>query len=93
MRTDKDGRSTCKPGEEHWEEYWSFTLGKNLIQYDYRTPGGKLFSCIDLSLDLARKQKNKWLERNPAEYPETIPGISEPEFRKEYPGEWREIES
>jgi len=88
MRTDISGRSTTKPGEEHWEEFYLKGLSGSRVQYDYRTPEGRLFSTIAVSLERAREKRDQWLERNSAEYPETLPGIPEPEFSKAYPGEW-----
>lgn len=53
MKTDINGTSTCPPGEERC---------KNLIQYDYRTPDGKLFSTIAKTLKQARLNRDRWLE-------------------------------
>lgn len=88
MRTDINGVSSTKPGEEQWEEFFDRGLGRSLVQYDYRTPEGRLFSCIAPSLERARAKRDKWLERNSAEYPEALPGIPEPEFSRSYPGAW-----
>lgn len=62
MKTDINGTSTCPPGEERYETYWSYTSRKNLIQYDYRTPDGKLFSTIAKTLKQARLNRDRWLE-------------------------------
>ena len=59
MKTDKDGCSTCPPGEEQYEEFKQKT--NPLVQYDYRTKGGELFSCIDVSLEQCRKRRDEWL--------------------------------
>lgn len=61
MKTDMNGCSTTKPGKEQWEEFDSAVFGTR-VQYDYRTPQGKLFSCIAKSLDEARQKRDKWLE-------------------------------
>lgn len=88
MRTDINGVSSTKPGEEQWEEFYDRGLGRSLVQYDYRTPEGRLFSCIAPSLERARAKRDQWLERDSAEYPEALPGIPEPEFLPSYPGSW-----
>jgi hypothetical protein len=60
MNTDKNGRSTCPPGQEQYEEY---IIGrKGLVQYDYRTPDGKLFSTVAPSLERARSRRDAWLD-------------------------------
>lgn len=64
MNSDLNGCSTCPPGIEQFE-YFSFTLPnrKNVqrVQYDYRTKGGKLFSCVAKSLNEARAKRDAWL--------------------------------
>jgi hypothetical protein len=63
MKTDVNGCSTTAAGQEQWEGYYSIVLKKNLVQYDYRTPEGKLFSCIAKSLEAARAKRDNWLEK------------------------------
>jgi hypothetical protein len=68
MRTAEDGCSTCPAGEERWEEFWVrfMTQGGRRIrglQYAYRTPEGRLFSCVAPSLGAARKGRDKWLAK------------------------------
>ena len=59
MKTDVQGCSTCPAGTEQWEEFtWE---GRRRVQYDYRTPTGRLFSCVAISLDEARKRRDEWL--------------------------------
>jgi len=61
MKTDKQGCSTCQAGTEQYEH---FTMnGLELIQYDYRTDSGKLFSCVTGSLYNARARRDNWLNR------------------------------
>lgn len=69
MKSDSHGCSTCPNGQEQFEY---FTVGgypgsklSQRIQYDYRTPGGKLFSCVAVSLDAARAKRDAWLEPTP----------------------------
>jgi hypothetical protein len=40
-----------KPGEERYETFYSETVKKDLVQYDYRHTNGKLYSviCNDLA--------------------------------------------
>ena len=60
MKTEVKGASTCPAGEENYEEFR--LRGMVRIQYDYRTPDGKLFSCVTANLKAARRQRNAWLK-------------------------------
>jgi len=62
MKTDVNGCSTCPNGEEQYEGYYSMTGFRWRVQYDYRTPNGKLFSCVARSLEEARARRDKWLK-------------------------------
>ena len=69
MKSDINGCSVCDKGQESYEYYTSSLIKKDgshikLLQYDYRTIDGKLFSCIAKSLTKARLLKNKWLSKN-----------------------------
>ena len=64
MNMNINGCSTCKPGEEQYEFYYSDIVRKNLVQYDYRTPDGQLFSCVGISLEACRKKRDKWVKFN-----------------------------
>jgi len=61
MKTDVNGCSTCPAGEEQWEERTSVIGGTTMVQYDYRTPGGRLFSCVAPSLEQCRRARDTWL--------------------------------
>jgi len=63
MKTDINGCSTCKCGEEQFEEYWSHISNKKMVQYDFRTENGKLFSTIASSLEIARKRRDDWMNK------------------------------
>ncbi len=63
MNTDQNGRSTCPAGGEQYERYYSKNLGGWRYQYDYRTPAGKLFSCVAKTLEIARAKRDAWLTR------------------------------
>ena len=53
--------STTADGEEQYEEC---TIGKTpYVQYDYRTPDGKLFSRVKKTLDACRIARDKWLKK------------------------------
>lgn len=70
MKTDKQGCSTCEPGQEHFEEYQH--NGRSFVQYDYRTLDGALFSCVRHTLELCREARDNWLlvrEISPADAP------------------------
>lgn len=62
MKTDISGVSQCLNGHENYE-YFRTRFGK-MIQYDYRTESGKLFSCVAKSLEQARKKRDAWLQSN-----------------------------
>lgn len=64
MKSDRNGCSTCPPGQEQWERYYSSLAGGWRVQYDYRTPDGKLFSCIAKSLEAARSRRGAWEAKN-----------------------------
>jgi len=57
MKTDQKGCSSCPAGRENFEEF--FSNGKKFVQYDYRFPDGKLFSCVAPSLVRAREKRDK----------------------------------
>jgi hypothetical protein len=59
MKTDSNGCSSCKPGEEQWEEFYT-PQGNKRIQYDYRAWSGQLFSCVAVNIDEARKKRDDW---------------------------------
>ena len=64
MKNDLNGCSTCQNGQEHYETFYSEIKRKDLVQYDYRTESGKLFSCVALSLNIAREKRDAWLSKN-----------------------------
>jgi len=66
MKTDVNGCSTTAAGQEQWEEYTSIS-GREMVQYDYRTPQGKLFSCVAPSLSAARACRDSWLVKQSAQ--------------------------
>jgi hypothetical protein len=58
---DKNGCSVCKPGKEKYKKYFSRLQQRYFYQYDYRDKDGELFSCVDLTVELCRKARDKWL--------------------------------
>lgn len=57
----QNGISTTAAGEEQFEEC---VIGKSkCVQYDYRTPEGKLFSCVKKTLDACRSARDEWLKK------------------------------
>ncbi len=59
-----NGVSTCT--EAGTEKYERFLTGigrrkRTLVQYDYRSEDGGLFSCIKPTLDECRTERDKWL--------------------------------
>lgn len=61
MKTDVNGCSKCESGKESYEEFKNGS--KTYLQYDFRTYGGKLFSCVGKTLEECRDRKDKWLEK------------------------------
>jgi hypothetical protein len=61
---DEHGCSKAQAGEERYEEF-EVRIGRverrTRVQYDYRTPDGKLFSTVAASLEDARTQRDAWL--------------------------------
>jgi hypothetical protein len=70
MKTDKNGCSTCKAGEEQHEVVKKGTT--HFVQYDYRHIDGELFSVCAVNLFVARKQRDEWLAKRDMFY-ETNP--------------------
>lgn len=62
MRTDVNGCSTTANGQEQYE-YYTNAYGEKRVQYDYRIPKGKLFSCVALNLEFAREKRDAWLQK------------------------------
>ena len=59
-----NGVSTCT--EAGTEKYENFQMGigrlkRTLVQYDYRSENGELFSCVKPTLDECRAARDKWL--------------------------------
>ena len=61
MKTDVNGCSTTKPGQEQYEYY--YRDGKRFIQYDYRLADGRLYSCCCKTLPFARARRDEWLKK------------------------------
>ena len=57
----KNGCSVCDKGKENFREYKSPVTKKYYIQYDYRTPEGKLFTCVKPTLEKCREARDNWL--------------------------------
>lgn len=51
-----------KEGQEQYEKFYSFTVKKELMQYDYRHIDGELFSCIKPSLEGCRAERDNWIK-------------------------------
>uniref|UniRef100_A0A6M3L1K2 DUF3873 domain-containing protein n=1 Tax=viral metagenome TaxID=1070528 RepID=A0A6M3L1K2_9ZZZZ len=60
MKTDVNGCSTTANGQEKYEVFGR--PGRRRVQYDYRTPEGKLFSCVAKSLTEARERRDQWMK-------------------------------
>jgi hypothetical protein len=64
MKNDQQGTSTCARGAEQYETYYSSIHRALRVQYDYRTPDGRCFSCVAHSLAEAREKRDQWLKIN-----------------------------
>jgi hypothetical protein len=62
MSINENGCSICKNGEEKFEFFNSYLKQKKMLQYDYRTEDGELFSTVASTLERARNKRDKWLE-------------------------------
>jgi hypothetical protein len=49
-----------KPGYEAFEVFYSPTLKKELVEYQYRHTDGELFACVRATLDDCRKARDRW---------------------------------
>lgn len=58
---DEHGCSICPPGREQHQDYYSELARRQQVQYDYRTPDGTLFTCIDDNLCACQARRNAWL--------------------------------
>lgn len=58
----------CPPGEEVWQRYnvarypSVSAARRRAIEYNYRAPDGRLFTCTASSLKQARRRRDAWLE-------------------------------
>lgn len=64
MKSDVNGCATVAAGSEQWEK--CKVMGRPMFQYDYRTPGGELFSCMGRTLEICRIKRNEWLANKEA---------------------------
>ena len=68
MKTDAGGCSTTAEGQEQCG-YFDVRVGRatrHMVQYDYRTPDGRLFSCVASNVTDARKRRDAWLSEEVA---------------------------
>ena len=65
MRSDVNGCSTCRAGEEKFEvfRFKSRRKSKSYVQYDYRAKSGELFSTVAPTLEKARELRDEWLNK------------------------------
>ena len=59
----QNGCSTCQPGQEKWDFFHNPFLKKNLVEYEYRTDAGRLFTGIFPTLEKAREVRASWEKR------------------------------
>lgn len=60
----KNGVSTgMAAGEERYEKFHTGTGRKRrtFYQYDFRSHGGELYSCVKPTLKACRKERDRWL--------------------------------
>ena len=63
---DDRGCSVCPKGSENYEafKFHDRRLAKKfgkMLQYDFRTEGGELFSCVAKTLEECRSKRDQWL--------------------------------
>lgn len=60
MKTDLNGVSQCQKGTENYETFYTMIGRKRtkLIQYDYRSEDGELFTCVKPTLTECRKARD-----------------------------------
>lgn len=60
----ENGCSICAAGEEKHEPFVTRLGGKKvkMIQYDYRTKEGALFSCVGATYEKCVEKRNLWLK-------------------------------
>lgn len=68
MKTDLNGVSQCPKGTENYETFYTMVRRKRtkLIQYDYRSEDGELFTCVKPTLTECRKARDDIL--NPSSW-------------------------
>jgi len=59
MKSDVNGCSTVKAGEEKYKTF--NTKRGERVQYDYRALDGDLFSCVAKTLEAARLRRDEWI--------------------------------
>lgn len=61
MKTDLNGVSQCQKGTENYETFYTMIGRKRtkLIQYDYRSEDGELFTCVKPTLTECRKAQQR----------------------------------
>lgn len=64
MKNDVNGCSTTAKGSENYESFYSSVVKKQLVQYDFRSESGELFSCVAANLDLCRSKRDNWIALN-----------------------------
>jgi len=60
MRMTRNGISTTESGSERYEK--CRICGREMVQYDYRTEDGRLFSCVRKTLDECRNALKEWAQ-------------------------------
>lgn len=60
MKSDIKGCSTCPASSERYETFLS-PIGM-VLQYDYRDENGNLFSCVAVTLEIARRKRDLWIK-------------------------------
>lgn len=58
--------TTAGRGQEQHETFMAGhgTASKTRVQYDYRTAGGRLYSCVADTLEKCRELRDAWLSAN-----------------------------
>lgn len=63
MTTDNTGTAVTDNGMEQWQTFRSSVTHRRMVQYNFCTTSGKLFSCVARSLEKARIKRDVWLSK------------------------------
>lgn len=54
--------STCRVGQEKYENFTSNVNRKRYVSYEFRADDGELFTCVKPTLEACRTARDKWID-------------------------------